>query len=166
MLFYPDISLHRVEDITPDLLKEHQITALVLDVDNTLTTHNNPDVSPQVLAWLDSMRAQDIRMILLSNNSASRVTPFAQALGLDFVARGNKPLASGFRRCRKKLGLPKENMAIVGDQLFTDILGGRLFGCKTILVDILESEDTAFFRFKRRVEARLLKGYRGRREEQ
>lgn len=156
MKFYPTYIAHRVEQLTPDLLERWGIEALILDVDNTLTTHNNPAITPGVAQWLQALRSQGIGLVILSNNSGERVKRFAALVGLPCIARGNKPLTGGFKRCQRLLGVPRERIAIVGDQLFTDIWGGNRYGCKTILVDAIETEDSLFFRCKRALERRLL----------
>lgn len=156
MHFHPTHRVHRVQELTGEMLAGWGIDALILDVDNTLTTHNNPNVAPEVSRWLEEMARRGVELIILSNNSGERVQSFAALLGLPCVARGNKPLIGGFRRCQRLLRATKERTAIVGDQLFTDILGGNRYGCKTILVDMLEAENTFFFRCKRALEQRLL----------
>ena len=95
--------------------------------------------------------------MIVSNNSERRVKPFADLLGLDYVARGCKPLTIGMTRACKKFGLAPQQVAIVGDQLFTDILGGKWKGMRSILTEPLHLEDGPFFRFKRGLEKRLMK---------
>lgn len=163
-LLYPTIVLRRVSEITPGLLRRHGVQALILDADNTLTTHNNPEPAKDVLRWLDAMRRAGIKLVIVSNNSDQRVRPFASQLGLDYTARALKPLTVGFRRTAARLGLPPWRIAVVGDQIFTDILGGNLFGAVSILVKPIQSEDGPFFRFKRRQELRVLRSYRQRRK--
>ncbi|MBQ9375467.1 MAG: YqeG family HAD IIIA-type phosphatase, partial [Ruminococcus sp.] len=128
----------------------------VLDLDNTLTTHNNP-IPPQTsLDWLDIMREAGIKLMIVSNNSAERVEPFAKALGLDYVPRGKKPLTFGYRDAQKKMGIDKKNLAAVGDQIFTDILGSNLMGIRSLFVFPIEPETSLPFRCKRFVERAFL----------
>ena len=123
---YPNAVARRVWQITPQLLNSWGVKGLILDIDNTLTTHNNPIPEPQVAQWLEDNRRAGIRMIVLSNNHPERVRPFAQALGLEFIADGAKPLKKGYQRCSQALGLPCEQLCMVGDQIFTVELGGRI----------------------------------------
>ena len=155
-VFFPDIYLKSVTDLTPALLKRWGIRGLILDVDNTLTTHGSPDIDTGVRRWLAAMREHHIRMAILSNNTLQRVQPFAQALRMRFVARGAKPLARGFERAAAKLRLAKDEIAVVGDQIFTDILGGNLWGAKTVLVKPIRPETTRRFRIKRRIEQSII----------
>ena len=158
-LFYPDVYFKSITDITPALLRSWGVRGLILDVDNTLTTHDNPTPAPAVLRWLDIMRDHDIKMIILSNNTPQRIKPFAKALGMGFTADAKKPLPSGFKRAADELGLSKSEVAVVGDQIFTDILGGNHWGARTILVKLMQPEATRFFRIKRRLERNILSAY-------
>lgn len=156
MLFNPTIAMKTVLDITPELLEKMQVKALVLDLDNTLTTHNNPKPADGVLDWIKNMASNNIRLIIVSNNRAERVTPFADMLGLEFVPRGAKPLPKGFKQAIDRLNIPKENICAVGDQIFTDILGANFAGIKSIFVFPIELENSRLFKFKRAVERPLL----------
>lgn len=139
--------------------------ALILDADNTLTTHNNPVPDKDVISWLEQMKQSGVQLVIVSNNSGRRIQPFARQLGLPYTARALKPLTWGFRRTVQELGLPARQVAVVGDQIFTDILGGNLFGSPTILVEPMEPETGPLFRLKRKVEKKILRAYR-RKEEQ
>lgn len=156
MNWYPDLICHQVCDITLEQLHQWGIRGLILDIDNTLTTHDNPVPSQGVSQWLDKMREGGIQLMVLSNNKPQRVAPFAALLGLDFIANGAKPLRGGYRRCAQAMGLSHRELCIVGDQLFTDIWGGNRFGCRTILVEPIQLETMRFFRVKRWLERRCL----------
>ena len=156
MLFRAKIALRSVCDITPQLLEKMDIRGLLLDIDNTLTTHDNPVPAPGVEAWVAGMQAAGIALCLVSNNHPPRVEPFARRLGLDFVCEGKKPLSKGYREAVRKMGLPRKAVAAVGDQIFTDVLGANLFRVPCIFVFPMEMEKTRFFKFKRRMELPFL----------
>lgn len=158
-VFYPSVMLRRVSDISPEQLKLLGISALILDVDNTLTTHNNPMPDTDVLKWLAVMRENGIKLVIASNNSGARVNAFAKKLGLDYVARAAKPLPIGFWRVAKRMGLSAKSFGVVGDQIFTDTLGGNLFGAKTFLVQPMQPEKGPFFKLKRKIEVPIIKAY-------
>ena len=82
-LFFPDYSYRRVYEIPAAFFVRQGIRAALLDVDNTLTTHDNPVPHERVLDWLDCQRQAGVRLLLLSNNTPERVAPFARALGLE-----------------------------------------------------------------------------------
>lgn len=155
-MFKPTYVFDKVGEITPEFLHKKQIKGLLLDLDNTLTTHNNPVPPQSSLDWLDKMRAAGIRLMIVSNNHAPRVTPFAEQLGLEFVSEGKKPLTFGYTRAIKRLGLEKRNVAAVGDQIFTDVLGSNLKGIRSIFVFPIEPETSLPFRFKRAIEKAFL----------
>ncbi len=156
MLFRPTLALNTVLDITPEMLGQINVRALILDLDNTLTTHNNPKPADGVLDWIKNMRDNNIKLMIVSNNKTARVTPFADMLGLEFVPSGAKPLPKGFLKAVEKLKLPRNQICAVGDQIFTDILGANFAGIKSIFVFPIEPEPGTLFRIKRAVERPLL----------
>lgn len=158
-IFYPDAFFQKVVEISPSFLRERKIRGLILDIDNTLTTHNNPVPSTGVLEWLESMREAGVCLRVLSNNRGRRVAPFAEQLGLPFTADGMKPLPLGIWRACREMGLAVKETAIVGDQLFTDILGGRCSGVFSILVEPIEPEQKGFLAIKRKWEKPILRAY-------
>ncbi|MBR6337439.1 MAG: YqeG family HAD IIIA-type phosphatase [Ruminococcus sp.] len=156
MLFKPTYVFDKVGDITPGFLKSKNIKALILDLDNTLTTHNNPEVPKKSLDWVNTMKSAGISLIIVSNNHPPRVKPFADKLGIDFECEGKKPLTFGYTRAIKRLGIPKNNVASVGDQIFTDVLGCNLKGIRSLFVFPIEPETSRPFRFKRWCERPFL----------
>ena len=152
MLFKPDFAFFRITDIEISFLRNNELNGLILDVDNTLTTHDNPVPAEGVTEWIENMKQNDIKLIIVSNNHPPRVKPFADLLGIDFVCEGKKPLSKGFRQATEKLKLPFNKIGAVGEQIYTDILGANLFGIKSIYVSPIEYEKTRFFRFKRKME--------------
>lgn len=158
-VFLPDLILENVMCITPQLLEERGIRAIVLDVDNTLTSHGNPEPWEGVTEWLTLMKGLGIPLMISSNNTRERVEPFASRLGVDFVPMSCKPLPIGLSRAVKRFNLPKKQVTIVGDQIFTDVLGGNLEGIQTILVKPFEEEQGRLFQLKRRFEQRFISAY-------
>ncbi|HAP78606.1 MAG TPA: YqeG family HAD IIIA-type phosphatase [Ruminococcus sp.] len=152
MLFKPDFAFFRITDIEISFLRNNELNGLILDIDNTLTTHDNPVPAEGVTEWIENMKQNDIKLIIVSNNHPPRVKPFADLLGIDFVCEGKKPLSKGFRQATEKLKLPFNKIGAVGDQIYTDILGANLFGIKSLYVSPIEYEKTRFFRFKRKME--------------
>lgn len=156
MLFRPKYVFNSIADISIDFLKRENIKALILDLDNTLTTHNNPVPKKEIGEWLDEMKRNELAMIILSNNHYDRVKPFADALGLDFVFDGGKPLTKGYKRAILRLGNKKSEIASVGDQIFTDVLGCNLAGIRSIFTYPIVYETGFWFRVKRTLEKPLL----------
>jgi len=157
MLLKPHIKLKRVTDISLKLLEKYNINSLILDVDNTLSTHHGEILTDGLEDWLKLMQDNGIKLTVLSNSKERRVKPFAEKIGLNFISLGLKPLPFGYIRALKMAGSKRKNTAIVGDQIFTDILGGRLTGVKTILLTPIKLESTRGFRFKRKLETYVYK---------
>jgi len=153
-----DFAFRRTVDITPSFLKKNGIKGLILDVDNTLTTHDNPVPAAGIPGWLDDMRKNGIKLIILSNNHDERVRRFAAPLGLDYVCDGGKPLRRGYIAAMEKMGLNAGETAAVGDQLFTDVWGANHSHIRMIFVQPIEPEPKSkrFIRFKRVLEKPFL----------
>lgn len=159
MFLTPEYLFADITHITPEFLREKGITALVLDVDNTLTGHNSQALEPSVEQWLRQMRENGIHLTILSNNSAQRVSPFAQAIGLEWVSFACKPLTFGLHRAQKRLKIPRRQMAMVGDQLFTDRLAAAWFGIRAFVVLPRSADFKKGILFKRRLEKPFLRKY-------
>ena len=160
-MFKPHYILNSVTDITPEFLNDNSIKALLLDVDNTLSVaHADKTLREGVPEWLSDMREAEISMMILSNAKKKRAKRFADSIGLDVVGLAAKPLPFGYLRAAKKLKVKRKNVAIVGDQVFTDIMGGRLAGVKTVLVTDITPEDKTFFKIKRYFERIMLKRWK------
>ena len=153
----PKIKLHRITCVTPSLLKKHNIKALLLDVDNTLSTHHGTTLVDGLEEWLSVMHKEGIKICILSNSKEKRVMPFAEKIGLDFVSLACKPLPFGFLKAIKKMKVKRKETALIGDQIFTDVIGGNLMGVKTIMTDLILAEDKMSFRVRRYLEKKLLK---------
>ena len=148
-LLTPQYDFHRIEEIPTDFFIRHGIRALLLDVDNTLTGDNSQEIKPEVMDWLERQRAAGLRLFVISNNHELRVAPFANRLGLALAKM-------------KEFGVSPRQTALIGDQLFTDILCGNLCGCVTILVEPYAEEGYGLYRIKRPLEKPLLRLYHRR----
>ena len=160
MLLKPNIKLHGITDITVELLKEYDIKALLLDVDNTMSTHHGTILTDGLMEWIAKMSDSGIKLMVLSNSKRFRIEPFAARIGLPFISLGCKPLPTGYLRGVKALGEKRKNVAIVGDQIFTDILGGNIVGVKSILLTPIKLEDGWSFKVRRKLEKKLYKKYK------
>lgn len=130
----PDLFVDSLHDIPLDLLKQRGIEALIFDLDNTITEWNSNRLRPEVVCWFEHLTGQGFKACLLSNNSEERVLTVAQRLGLPYVYRAQKPRRIGFMRAVKLLQAAPREVAVVGDQIFTDVWGGKRSGLFTILV--------------------------------
>ena len=158
-MFRPSIIKKRLVNLTANELNEMGITTLLLDVDNTLSTHHSQTPLEGVVSWLDEMKKQGIGLFLVSNAKEKRVAPFAKQLGIGYFSLCKKPLPFGIIRAIKRLNVPKSSVMLCGDQLFTDMPAGRLAGIKTLLVEPAQLESGWTFRVRRRLEKPLLRRY-------
>lgn len=158
-VFVPKLILSDVTRLTADTLVSNGIKGLILDVDNTLTSHGSQLVAEHISDWLDEMKKNKIPMIIVSNNTKKRITPFAKLLGLPFISMGLKPLVRGFKAAAARLELKPNEIAIVGDQIFTDILGGNRAKMFTVLVKPILLEKSFSFRIRRKIEKRFISRY-------
>ncbi|PSB24563.1 YqeG family HAD IIIA-type phosphatase [Stenomitos frigidus] len=135
-LLQPDLILHGpILKLTPDLLRQHQLKGLVLDVDETLVPIRMSEVSTELLPWVNEIR-QVATLWLVSNNiSEGRIQRIAKTLDLPYIAGAGKPSRRKLRRAVDDMALPVEQVAMVGDRLFTDVLAGNRLGMFTILVE-------------------------------
>lgn len=159
MLLTPEYIFKNVEAITPAFLQSHGITALVLDVDNTLTGDGSQQLEQSVQDWLDNMRSAGVALTVVSNNTPGRVSPFASRIGLDWVPLACKPLPVGLAVARYRLKTPRRHIAMVGDQIFTDRLAAGLFGIPCLFVQPRGADRSKGVRFKRRFEGRFVQNY-------
>lgn len=159
-LLYPSLLKDRITELTAQQLSDMGVKALLLDVDNTLTEHHSQELDAKTQAWLTAMSDAGIKLMLVSNSKDRRVSPFAARIGLPYVHTSCKPLPFGFWRAAKALGIKRKDCMAVGDQTFTDVLGAKLAGVRITQLIPIKVEDGWSFRVRRRMEKRVLSGYR------
>ena len=165
MLLYPKDHFTSVIDITPEYLSENNIKALILDVDNTLIDYDK-NLSEDIIKWAEDLKSKNIKMIILSNsNSKTKVAEVAKKLNLEYFYFGIKPLKIGFKKVKNKLELENENIAVVGDQIFTDIIGANRMKMYSILVDPIAEKDIWVTKIKRPIENYIKEKYKNTKEE-
>lgn len=160
--FAPDLHLENVLELSLEVLKQRNLEGLLLDLDCTLKDYHAEELPPTVLAWLKLLQNEGIGLCLLSNGKPHRIGAFAETLRIPFVAKAFKPLPFGCHQGLKKLALPPTRAAVVGDQVFADILAGRLAGLFTILVQPTSPLEPWFTRLKRPVERHFLRWWKAR----
>ena len=155
-IFTPHYRVHRVWELTPERLRQWGLCALLLDVDCTLARYRQGEALPEAARWIEQLRAADFGLCLVSNGMGPRIEQFAQRLGLPCVSRAMKPLPWGVRSAVKKLNRPPSQTAIVGDQLFADVMAGRLAGVRSILVDPIHPEEEPWWTRLKRTPERIV----------
>lgn len=128
-----------VYDLTGESLVESGITFLMADLDNTLCRYGEKEPDERLKIWVEDLCAHHVELFLLSNNQKpGRAQNFAQALGIDYMGHAGKPKRSGFLETMASHHVSPSQCAMVGDQIFTDILGANRSCVRSILVRPIE----------------------------
>lgn len=159
MKIYPKLYLENTTKITEEIIEDNNIKGIILDVDNTLIYYNK-ELLNGVDEWCASLKEKGIKFCIVSNsNNKEKVKQVAGKLGIPFISFGMKPLKRGLKKAQKILGVENKNIAVVGDQIFTDVIGANRLGMLSILVKPLETKDIWITRVKRPFEEAVIKKY-------
>ena len=137
----PKIITEALTDVTPELLDERGIRLLMLDFDNTIVPYTTSVPTPEMDAWLKAMAASHITVCVASNSHKDRVKIFCGGYGIPCITHAKKPFSKGINECLARFGIPAAQAALVGDQIFTDTLGGNCAGVTTILVEAIDNHN-------------------------
>ena len=159
MNLYPKIYLENTTKITEQLLKENDIKGIILDVDNTLIYYNK-GLLDGVDKWCEDLKNKGIKFCIVSNNNKNdNVKKIAEKLNIEYIGFAMKPLKRGLKKAQKIMNLDYKNIAVVGDQIFTDVVGANRLGMFSILVKPLEKKDIFITKIKRPFEEAVIKKY-------
>ena len=159
MILYPNAHFNNVREITINFLQNNKINALILDVDNTLIDYDK-NLSEDTIEWAENLKKNKIKLYILSNtNKKEKVKEVARKLQIEYIYFAKKPLKSGFRKVQKILNEKPENIGVVGDQIFTDVIGGNRCKMFTILVEPIAEKDIWITLIKRPIENAIKKRY-------
>ena len=155
MLIHPNAYLNNVKEITIEFLKKNDIKALILDVDNTLIDYYK-NLSEEVVTWANELKSQGIKLYILSNtNKKEKVEKVAKKLEIPYRNFAKKPSKKGFLIVKEELKIDAKNIGVVGDQIFTDVIGGNRCKMFTILVDPVTEKDYWYTAWKRPLENKI-----------
>lgn len=155
-LFYPRQHLHSIFDLDPEHLRYLGIKGIITDMDNTLVPWNDRSVYPRLSRWLKNLQDKGFLLYIISNSTPRRGKKLAGELGIPAIWYAIKPRRRAFRRAIKEMGLSPSQVAVIGDQIFTDILGGNRLGLYTILVTPICDKEFIWTRLVRRLEIIIL----------
>ena len=159
--FMPDRCFRTFDCLTPERLHKIGIKGLILDIDNTIAPYEESLPGERALAWFREMEEAGIRIAFVSNNNAERVELFNRDLGYPHFSNSGKPLGKNVRRAMRAMGTTRKNTALMGDQIFTDVLAARLAGLKrTFLVPPIKDKTDCLTQGKRLLEKPILYVYR------
>lgn len=148
----PDLHVHSIYEIDVAELKKKGIKGIITDLDNTLIEWDRPGATPELIDWLQMIEREGFKLVIVSNNNQQRVAMFAEPLKLPFIFSARKPFNKSFKAAQEMMGLKPNEVVVIGDQLFTDVLGGNRLNLYTILVVPVASSDGFFTRFNRKME--------------
>ncbi|MBQ4634586.1 MAG: YqeG family HAD IIIA-type phosphatase [Bacilli bacterium] len=155
--YIPDIYAKSIYDVNYDNLVERGIKCVLFDLDNTLIPPSMKKPSPKLVNFLNELKKTQLHFIIYSNGRSKRVKHFEQLLNLECISPAGKPFRGKFDTIIKKYHYNQSEIAIIGDQLLTDVAFGNNVGITTILVNPLSLKDSFFTRFNRMREKNILK---------
>ena len=159
MLIYPDLYCDNVRTINIEFLREHRIQGLILDVDNTLIDFDRK-FEEGTVEWVQALKQAGIKFCIVSNtNKVDKVKYVADTLDIPYFYFAKKPLKKGFLQAKEKMGLDAKNIAAVGDQIMTDVIGANRCGMYSILVKPIADKDIFITKIKRPIENKIIKSY-------
>lgn len=155
----PCLFVNSVEDIDLERLWSLGIRGFIVDLDNTLVAWNTYDLPERVARWIEGAKRRGFAICIVSNALKERVTYFSKLLDIPGISKAQKPRRGAFRAALETLGLQRHEVAVIGDQLFTDVLGGNRLGLYTILVRPLSKREFITTRLGRFLERLVLRRF-------
>ena len=137
--FLPRMIFPHLTDVTAEALRARGISFLMLDFDNTIVPYTTSEPTAQMAAWIRTMQASEIRLCIVSNSKKPRVVTFCKMYGLDCVTHAKKPFQKGISECLARFHLRPETAALVGDQIYTDVLGANCAQLTSILISAINN---------------------------
>ena len=139
--FIPDMYQKSIYHIDYEKLLDDGIKCLLFDLDNTCVPYKDTEPNKKLIELFEMLKDMDFKLIIFSNAGKKRIGPFKKVLDVDCLANARKPLKKNFLKVIKIFNYDLSEVAIIGDQLYKDILGGNKVGIKTILVNPMSSDD-------------------------
>jgi len=159
MLLYPKAYLNCVTDITEEFLEKNHIKGILLDVDNTLIDYDRNLVTG-AKEWIEAFKQKGYKFCILSNsNQLEKVETVAKTLEIPFIHFAKKPFKKGFKKAKAILGVSEKEIAVVGDQIMTDVIGANRSNMFSILVKPVATKDIWITLLKRPLENIIIKMY-------
>mgnify|MGYP002441083472 CR=1 FL=1 len=155
----PDDYVSSIFDIDYNKLYSNGKRLILTDLDNTLISYKATEPTDELYKWKSELEGMGFEIIIVSNSGKKRVKHFANMLGIKYVNLSTKPLKRGFKKASKELNLPYNELAIIGDQIFTDIIGGNRCKMYTILVEPISTREMYITAIKRGFENKIIKQY-------
>lgn len=154
--YFPDLLAKSVQDIDLEKLKNANIKGLLVDIDNTLITYSMKEADEKAIDWIKKVNSSELKICLVSNGKRKRIKKISEKLNIPAVFSPRKPSKKAFLKAIDILGINAKETAVVGDQIFTDVLGGNRLGMYTILVVPISKKEFFLIKFKRILEVYVL----------
>ena len=155
--FIPDMYQKSIYHIDYDKLKDSGIKCLLFDLDNTCVPYKDKDPNKKLIDLFETLKDMDFKVIIFSNATKKRLTPFKNGLGVDCSASSKKPSTKKLFKVIKTFDFNLSEVVIIGDQLYTDMLCGNRAGFKTVLVNPMSKYDFFITKISRFLEKKLFK---------
>ena len=152
----PTSYARRIEEIEIEALRADGIRGIIIDLDNTLVGYRLNEPDAKVAAWLGEATRAGFQAIIVTNNATDWALQMAQSLGVPCIPNARKPLLRGFHAALEALGTSAEDTIVIGDQIFTDVLGAKRFGMKVILTEPIVAREEWWMRLTRFLERLVL----------
>lgn len=158
--FYPHGYAESVFSIDYHKLYQRGYRGLIFDIDQTLVPHGY-DSTAEIDTLFQKIHSVGLKTLFLSNNDEERVTSFLKNIDSLYICDAQKPDTTSFLKAIQMLGVKKEEALVIGDQIFTDILGSNKCGIASVLVAYVcpKDEDLTKIGIRRNLEKVILKCY-------
>lgn len=155
--YVPDIYQHSIYDINYQKLLNQGIKCIMFDLDNTLVAPSIKKPTDEVIKLFKKLKKMGFRVIIFSNSTKRRVKPFKETLEVDCSAFSKKPFKKKFLKVLSVYNYTITEVAIIGDQIITDVVGGNNIGILTVLTDPISKKDMFLTKFNRIIEKIIIR---------
>lgn len=157
MILFPDMYYKNVQSIDLKDFEEKDIKGIAIDVDNTLIDYKE-DITEEVIEWVKGVKEAGYKICILSNSSKkAKVERIANIFKIDYIMDAKKPLKAGFKKAIQLLDLPVQNIAVIGDQIFTDVWGANKLNMVSVYVEPINKKEFWYTKWKRPIESLVLR---------
>ncbi|MBE6022422.1 MAG: YqeG family HAD IIIA-type phosphatase [Cellulosilyticum sp.] len=157
---YPTQYIQSIFDLSIETLIQEGIKGIIFDIDNTLVPYDVAEPTREIIEFFTQIQEAGIQITLVSNNTEDRVLKFNEKLKVLALHKAQKPLNRSFKKALEMMRCSKDEVIIVGDQIFTDVYGGNCFGIQTYLVVPISDKDEWQTKVKRGLERQVIKCYK------
>ena len=158
-IYIPDIYSKDIYSINYTKLKKQNIKCLLFDLDNTIAPEHIKEPTKEMINHFQKLEEMGFKVIIISNALKNRVKPFKEKLNIDACHTACKPLPHKYKKIMELYNLEPENIAAIGDQIYTDIKGANKLDITSILVNPLSNRESIITKINRLKEKRLFKKF-------